>query len=212
MKNECDIVKDLLFSYNDNILSETSKELVEQHLESCENCRNVLKEIKEDKNEQGQIKEIDIFKNIKKKLVNKNVVIIVSIIALLLIIIFNILVFYNYNKIASTMEIYLKDNISKQEIEDIKNKITENSTDLEIEYISKEQALEEMKEKFKKKPNLLNNVNEQNNPLPAFIKIKTNTKIEQIVSIIKDMPGIEFISTHTNINPYELFIYQTVIK
>ena len=29
MKNECDIVKDLLFSYNDNVLSTASKELVE---------------------------------------------------------------------------------------------------------------------------------------------------------------------------------------
>ena len=29
MKNECDIVKDLSFSYNDNILSNTSKEFVE---------------------------------------------------------------------------------------------------------------------------------------------------------------------------------------
>ena len=69
MKNECDIVKDLLFSYNDDVLSKASKQLVEQHLKSCENCRNVLKEIKEDKKEQGQIKEIDIFKNIKKKLI-----------------------------------------------------------------------------------------------------------------------------------------------
>ena len=45
MKNECDIVKDLIFSYNDGVLSETSKNLVENHLKSCENCSNVLKEI-----------------------------------------------------------------------------------------------------------------------------------------------------------------------
>ena len=37
MKNECAIVKDLLFSYNDGILSDTSKELVENHLKKCEN-------------------------------------------------------------------------------------------------------------------------------------------------------------------------------
>ncbi len=213
MKNECDIVKDLLFSYNDGVLSATSKKLVEQHLSNCKNCKNVLKEIKQDNNEQSKIiKEIDILKNVKKKLVNKNVVIIVSVILLLLIIIFNILVFYNYNKIASTMEIYLKDNISKQEIEDIKNKITENSTDSEIEYISKEQSLERMKEKFEGKTNIINNLNEQNNHLPAFIEIKTNTEIEQLVSIIQDMPGIEHISTYTNINPYISFIYQTFIN
>ena len=32
MKKECDLVQDLLFSYNDGILSNTSKELVEKHL------------------------------------------------------------------------------------------------------------------------------------------------------------------------------------
>ena len=37
MKNECDIVCDLLFSYNDGILSTASKELVEEHLKKCNN-------------------------------------------------------------------------------------------------------------------------------------------------------------------------------
>ena len=32
MKNECDVVRDLLFSYIDGVLSQTSKELVEEHL------------------------------------------------------------------------------------------------------------------------------------------------------------------------------------
>ena len=34
MKNECDIVKDLLFSYNDGVLSEASKNFVEKHLKT----------------------------------------------------------------------------------------------------------------------------------------------------------------------------------
>ena len=41
MKNECDIVKDLLFSYKDGVLSDTSKELVENHLKTCESCKNM---------------------------------------------------------------------------------------------------------------------------------------------------------------------------
>lgn len=32
MKNECAIVRDLLFSYSDGVLSMTSKKLVEEHL------------------------------------------------------------------------------------------------------------------------------------------------------------------------------------
>ena len=41
MKNECDIVRDLLFSYNDGVLSETSKILVEEHLKTCKTCKRL---------------------------------------------------------------------------------------------------------------------------------------------------------------------------
>ena len=51
MKNECDIVKDLLFSYNDGVLSEASKNFVEKHLKTCESCNNVLKEIRQESGE-----------------------------------------------------------------------------------------------------------------------------------------------------------------
>ena len=46
MKNECDIVEDLLFSYNDDILTNASKEFVEEHLKKCDKCKKVLEEIK----------------------------------------------------------------------------------------------------------------------------------------------------------------------
>ena len=57
MKNECDIVGDLLFSYNDGILSNTSKELVEEHLKKCEKCRKILEEIKQENVEKNQVKD-----------------------------------------------------------------------------------------------------------------------------------------------------------
>ena len=38
-KRECDIIKDLLPSYVDEICSEASKEWVEEHLAECEECR-----------------------------------------------------------------------------------------------------------------------------------------------------------------------------
>lgn len=38
-KKECDIIKDLLPSYVDNICSEASREWVEEHLKGCEECR-----------------------------------------------------------------------------------------------------------------------------------------------------------------------------
>ena len=45
MKNECDIVGDLLFSYHDGVLSNSSKELVEEHLAKCEKCKTILAEL-----------------------------------------------------------------------------------------------------------------------------------------------------------------------
>ena len=38
-KRECDIIKDLLPSYVDEICSEASKEWIEEHLKECEGCR-----------------------------------------------------------------------------------------------------------------------------------------------------------------------------
>ena len=108
MKNECDIVKDLLFSYNDGVLSEASKNFVEKHLKTCESCNNVLKEIRQESGETEQKKEIDAFKGVRKKISKRNVIISVSVIIILIIIIFNVLVFVNYNKMITTMQIILQ--------------------------------------------------------------------------------------------------------
>ena len=206
MKNECDIVKDLLFSYNDGVLSSASKELVENHLKTCENCKNALEEIKSENEKRKAVKEIDIFKNFKRNLTKKNIIILIGLIVLLLLIMFNILVFKNYNEIASTAEIYLKDDITEEQIENIKNKIIEVSDNLELEYVSKDKALERLKDNFKDNQNLLNVYNSQNNPLLASIDIKTNTNIQKILDNVQNMPGISNIKTHINCNPYELFI------
>ena len=45
-KKECDIIKDLLPSYVDEICSEASKEWVEEHLAECEECRALAEVMK----------------------------------------------------------------------------------------------------------------------------------------------------------------------
>lgn len=212
MKNECDIVRDLLFSYNDGILSTTSKELVEEHLEKCEECKKILEEIKHENEEKCQVKEIDLFKRIKKKINKKNIIILVVSIILVSVVLFNIQVYHNYNELASTMEIYLKEDITNQQIENIKNRIIEKSDNIELEYISKEKALEKYKNDFEKNEKLLNVYNNYNNPLLASIEIKTDTKIQTIIESIQDMPGIAHIATHINSNPYELYIQKMIKK
>ena len=212
MKNECDIVQDLLFSYNDGVLSETSTELVEEHLKKCDKCKKNLEEIKQESVKKNQVKEIDFFKKIKKNINKKNIIILVFFINLTIVILFNVQVYNNYNEIASTMEIYLKDDITDQQIENIKNKIIEKSDNIELEYVSKESALERLKNNLEENENLLNNFDNQSNPIPASIEIKTDTKIQTIVESIQDMPGIANITTHINSNPYELYIQRIMKK
>ena len=45
-KRECDIIKDLLPSYVDEICSEASKEWIEEHLKECEGCRALAERMK----------------------------------------------------------------------------------------------------------------------------------------------------------------------
>ena len=211
MKKECDIVKDLLFSYNDGVLSETSKEFVEEHLKTCESCNDALKEIKQENGEIKQKKEIDALKGVRKKITKKNIIITISIIVLLLIIIGNMLIFKNYNEVASTMTIYLENDITDEQLENIKEIVTQNTENAEIKYVSKEEELEEVKEWIREESNVLDVYNNnQNNPFLASLEIKANTnkEIKQIVEKIQGMPGIKSISSYINLNTYELFISQ----
>lgn len=68
-KKECEIVQDLLWNYQDNVLNKTSKRLVEEHLIQCENCCQKLQEMKEETKQEKnkQKKEIDYLKKIKRK-------------------------------------------------------------------------------------------------------------------------------------------------
>ncbi|WP_296114390.1 zf-HC2 domain-containing protein [uncultured Anaerococcus sp.] len=45
MKYECDIVKDLMPLYVDDVLSENSKKFVEDHINSCESCKKYYEKL-----------------------------------------------------------------------------------------------------------------------------------------------------------------------
>ena len=47
MKTQCEVVRDLLPLYTDEVCSETSRELVEEHLQECPDCRNLLDQLRE---------------------------------------------------------------------------------------------------------------------------------------------------------------------
>lgn len=97
MKNECDIVKDLLNSYDEGILSETSKKFVENHLATCKSCKQILKEIKK-QNNTASTQEIDYLKKIRKKISIKNIITTILVIIIALLILLDALLFFNYYK------------------------------------------------------------------------------------------------------------------
>ena len=214
MKKECEIVQDLLFSYNDGVLSKSSIELVENHLKNCKLCQNRLKEIKSDisKNSDDK-KEVDYLKKVRKKLNKKTILITISTLLLVIIIVLNIMVFVNYNNVASNMQIYLEDGISQEELSQIEQKIKDNYSDVEIIYKSKEEELNEFKEKFSDNPNLLADYNNSNNALPASYIVKANLK--NIKNIEKDIEkenfkGVKKVTTYVDENPYLLILIQII--
>lgn len=211
MKNECDIVQDLLFSYKDGCLKSGSKDFVEKHLKKCEDCGKIYAEMnKEVESLNTTQNEIDYLKKIKKKMKKKTKIIIAISIILIILIVFNITVFTNYNKYVSEMTIYLEDSITAEERQEIENTIKEVDKNAEITYKSKEDALNNMKERFADKPDLLAGY-EDNNIFPAYYKVNSTKKaIEEIEAKLINDEKIKSISSSKGVNPYELFFMQYV--
>lgn len=57
MKVTCDVIKDLLPLYQDDVCSEDSRELIDEHIIMCEDCRTDLKAYK------MEISELNYFNN-----------------------------------------------------------------------------------------------------------------------------------------------------
>ncbi len=210
MKNECDIVQDLLFGYNDKTLRNTSKEFVENHLKECNKCKEVLKQIQNDTEPQEEIEEINYLKKVRSKINRKNIFLIIALVLLVFVILFNILVFVNYNNKASEMKIVLKDNVTQEQLNDIEQIIKSNFKDVEIKYSSKEDELQKYKEKFK---NLMTEYDENNNPFSDMYYIKANINdTEKIDKLLQNVDYIKKVGTYTTANPYLLFINEFINK
>lgn len=65
MKNECDVIKDLLPNYVEDLVSSETKKYIENHISSCKNCEQTLEIMKDNKNREEQEERIEL-KNFKK--------------------------------------------------------------------------------------------------------------------------------------------------
>lgn len=111
-------------------------------------------------------------------------ILIVSII-LSIIIMFNVRVMKNYKDIASTMEVYFVDDVTDEQIENVKNKLLENSNTIELEYVSKEKALERINSNVKNNTELSN---KENDKIMPSIEQKTDADIKELIKSIQNMP------------------------
>ncbi|MCI8507372.1 MAG: zf-HC2 domain-containing protein [Lachnospiraceae bacterium] len=75
-RTNCNIIKDLLPSYMEDICSADSRELIEEHLNECRECRNLMEmitatEIVSEKTSDGQI---DYMKKVREDYTKKNII------------------------------------------------------------------------------------------------------------------------------------------
>lgn len=67
MKVSCDVVKDLLPLYHDNVCSIDSRKLIEEHIDKCEECKNELEAYDIEIKGVNNMDKIEPLKGISKK-------------------------------------------------------------------------------------------------------------------------------------------------
>ena len=92
MKKNCNIIKDLLPLYIDEVCSKESSKLVEEHLKDCDDCQNYLEELKFDIKE-SKVNEINGFKKFAKLIDFKIIKDAIAITCIILVITYGILYF-----------------------------------------------------------------------------------------------------------------------
>ncbi len=110
----------------------------------------------------------------------------------------SLLLVVNAEKLAQSVEssveitAFLKEDVGKVERDRIKDKIKENSAVSTIEFISKEQALKDMKQSFGERSDILESL-EDSNPLPDAFRIKTKTAeaVPAAARALEKIKGIE---------------------
>lgn len=98
-----------------------------------------------------------------------------------------------FSTVEQQMEIqaYLKKDISESETSKILEIVKNTGGVREVNYVSKEKALEELKAMFRDKASVLDTLGDEN-PLPASIRVRTEKveDIPRVVGELKKIPGV----------------------
>ena len=86
------------------------------------------------------------------------------------------------------MVAYLKDEASEEQITGIKKMLSARSDVLEVEYVSKQEALLRWQERYRDNDKIRDAVSAENNPLPRSIEIKTKKTddLEEVARVLED--------------------------
>ena len=118
-KYNCDVIRDLLPGYIDNILSDTGSELVKNHLEECEECHKIYTEMeegigKDDLSAHDTI-AVDALKKIRKRMNRLKITIGILVGILFIFLLFAALKIYVIGKPLETGYISISDTIYDEE-------------------------------------------------------------------------------------------------
>ena len=125
---------------------------------------------------------------------------------LLVFVLGNIYILFSFYQEGYHITIILKDEISSEQLEDIKQLLVAKYGEDKINYSSKEQALNDVKEKFKDKKELIDTYS-TDNPFKETLTVKTKKREKkEVLQLLENLDGISNVSTNTIENPYLWFI------
>lgn len=107
----------------------------------------------------------------------------------------SLLLVLNANHIAANLEssveisLFLKEQVTKDEVADLEDEIADMPEVTEVVFVSKQQALEEMRDNFGEKSDILAGL-EEKNPLPDALRIRTST-VEQVAPLAAELENYD---------------------
>ena len=108
-----------------------------------------------------------------------------------------VLLMMNVNKIMSNIEdtneitIYLKEDISDNQVEHIKSVLEKNQDITDVKYYSKEQALDDFRDNMAEYSELLDYLDKNPMPETFLVRVKDLSKIRHVVNTVNDIEGVE---------------------
>lgn len=197
-KKECEIVKDLLPNYIDNLTSNDTNTFIENHIKNCKKCEHLLKIMKENENKDIEDKDIiDFAKKFNKKYSLLKLIVILLIISFGIVLLSKGIIMKNLINKSS-----LQSNVDNYYIEYLQ--YNDNSITVITSYIKDNKYLRKLKNINKLNGNIIDEMIEQFDGEKCNLYIKSENEYQTYYDVEKDniMP-IELKSYYLSINAFD---------